>query len=53
MRERRDAKLNFFILQQAGLQPTFTEIELFSYHLPKATLSNILVSKKKFHRVDI
>ncbi len=31
-------------LQQAGLFPTIDEVQLFAYHLPKASLSNILVS---------
>ena len=43
--------ISFVILQQAGLQPTFNEIQLFSYHLPKATLSNILVSNMNFNTV--
>ncbi|XP_071090301.1 ATP-dependent RNA helicase SUV3 homolog, mitochondrial-like [Haliotis cracherodii] len=29
-------------LQQAGLHPTAEQIELFAYHLPKATLSNLI-----------
>ena len=30
--------------QQVGLHPTAEQIELFAYHLPKATLSNLIVS---------
>jgi ATP-dependent RNA helicase SUPV3L1/SUV3 len=29
-------------IQQAGLHPTAEQIELFAYHLPKATLSNLI-----------
>lgn len=32
-----------FLLQQAGLHPTADQIELFAYHLPKATLCNLIV----------
>lgn len=28
---------------QAGLHPTAEQIELFAYHLPNATLSNLMV----------
>ncbi len=31
-------------LQQAGLHPTAEQIELFAYHLPNASLSNLIVS---------
>jgi len=31
-------------LKQAGLHPTVEQIELYSYYLPKASLSNIVVS---------
>ena len=31
-------------IEQAGLHPTADQIELFAYHLPKATLSNLVVS---------
>ena len=34
----------FVMFQQAGLHPTAEQIELFAYHLPKATLSNLIVS---------
>jgi len=33
-------------VQQAGLHPTAEQIELFAYHLPKATLTNLIVSDK-------
>ncbi len=33
-----------YFLQRAGLHPTAEQIELFAYHLPKATLSNVIVS---------
>ena len=33
-----------WIFQQVGLHPTAEQIELFAYHLPKATLSNLIVS---------
>lgn len=36
-------------VQQAGLHPTAEQIELFAYHLPKATLSNLIVSNKYLH----
>ena len=32
------------VFQQAGLHPTADQIELFAYHLPHATLSNLMVS---------
>ena len=31
-------------LQAAGLHPTADQIELFAYHLPNATLSNLIVN---------
>lgn len=31
-------------LTQAGLHPTADQIELYAYHLPNATLSNLIVS---------
>lgn len=31
------------ILQQAGLHPTADQIEMYAYHLPNATLSNLMV----------
>ena len=37
--------LLFVLFQQGGLHPTADQIELFAYHLPKATLSNLIVSK--------
>lgn len=30
---------------QAGLHPTADQIELYAYHLPNSSLSNLLVSK--------
>ena len=30
-------------LTQAGLHPTAEQIELYAYHLPQATLSNLMV----------
>ena len=30
-------------LEAAGLQPTADQIELYAYHLPNATLSNLMV----------
>lgn len=33
-------------LIQAGLHPTAEQIELYAYHLPNATLSNLMV---KYH----
>lgn len=30
--------------QTAGLHPTAEQIEMFAYHLPDATLSNLVVS---------
>lgn len=35
-----------FILQTAGLHPTAEQIEMFAYHLPDATLSNLVVSNR-------
>lgn len=32
------------LLQTAGLHPTAEQIEMFAYHLPDATLSNLIVS---------
>lgn len=32
-------------LLQAGLHPTADQIELYAYHLPNSTLSNLMVSK--------
>ena len=34
----------FYIFQQGGLHPTSDQIELFAYHLPHATLCNLIVS---------
>lgn len=31
-------------LAQAGLHPTAEQIELYAYHLPNATLSNLMVA---------
>lgn len=31
-------------LVKAGLHPTADQVELFAYHLPQATLSNLIVS---------
>ena len=31
-------------ITQAGLMPTAEQIELYAYHLPNATLSNLMVS---------
>ena len=31
-------------IEQAGLHPTADQIELFAYHLPTYTLSNLIVS---------
>lgn len=31
-------------LEKAGLHPTADQVELFAYHLPHATLSNLIVS---------
>ena len=31
-------------LTQAGLHPTADQIELYAYHLPNSTLSNLIVS---------
>ena len=39
----------FLSFQQAGLHPTAEQIELFAYHLPKATLSNLIVSNHRIH----
>lgn len=33
------------LYQIAGLHPTAEQIEMFAYHLPDATLSNLVVSK--------
>ena len=33
------------LCQTAGLHPTADQIEMFAYHLPDATLSNLVVSK--------
>ena len=30
-------------IQRVGLQPAVNQIELFAYHLPKSTLSNLIV----------
>lgn len=35
-------------LTQAGLHPTADQIELYAYHLPNSTLSNLMV-KDKFY----
>lgn len=43
-------------LKQAGLHPTADQIELYAYHLPKSTLSNLMVSfkrKKKILKLSI
>lgn len=36
--------LCFCLCQTAGLHPTAEQIEMFAYHLPDATLSNLIVS---------
>lgn len=33
---------------KAGLHPTADQIELYAYHLPNSTLSNLVVSEEKF-----
>jgi hypothetical protein len=33
-----------FLLKAAGLHPTAEQIEMFAYHLPETTLSNLIVS---------
>lgn len=33
-------------LKQAGLHPTADQIELYAYHLPNSTLSNLMVNRK-------
>lgn len=38
--------------QTAGLHPTAEQIEMFAFHLPDATLSNLVVSKSSFHFVS-
>lgn len=38
-----------FLLQAAGLHPTAEQIEMFAYHLPETTLSNLIVSGSSFH----
>lgn len=35
-------------IEQAGLHPTADQIELFAYHLPSYTLSNLIVSYLEF-----
>ena len=32
------------LFQKAGLKPTLEMVEMFSYHLPKATLTKLIVS---------
>jgi len=32
---------------KAGLHPTADQIELYAYHLPNSTLSNLVVSEEK------
>ncbi|ESO09339.1 hypothetical protein HELRODRAFT_97508 [Helobdella robusta] len=39
-------------IQQAGLHPTAEQIELFAFHLPKATLSNLIDIFVKLCQVD-
>lgn len=34
----------FLLLKAAGLHPTAEQIEMFAYHLPDTTLSNLIVS---------
>lgn len=39
-------------ITQAGLHPTADQIELYAYHLPNSTLSNLMVcagTKKYYH----
>lgn len=38
-----------FLPQAAGLHPTAEQIEMFAYHLPETTLSNLIVSGSSFH----
>lgn len=40
-------------LTQAGLHPTAEQIELYAYHLPNSTLSNLMVSNVNFKRIAI
>lgn len=37
--------LFFLLLKAAGLHPTAEQIEMFAYHLPDTTLSNLIVSR--------
>lgn len=38
---------------QAGLHPTADQIELYAYHLPNSTLSNLMVRKSQFYTMKI
>jgi ATP-dependent RNA helicase SUPV3L1/SUV3 len=35
-------------IEQAGLHPTAEQIELYAYHLPHASLSNLMVISANF-----
>lgn len=39
-----------FYSQTAGLHPTAEQIEMFAYHLPDATLSNLIVRIRKTYQ---
>lgn len=36
------------LLKAAGLHPTAEQIEMFAYHLPDTTLSNLIVSRNSY-----
>ena len=38
----------FSLLKAAGLHPTAEQIEMFAYHLPDTTLSNLIVSRNSY-----
>lgn len=40
-------------ITQAGLHPTADQIELYAYHLPNSTLSNLMVSDAKLNNMMI
>ena len=40
-------------INQAGLHPTAEQIELYAYHLPHSTLSNLIVSSLMFYFILI
>lgn len=47
--EEKTQLIVILFLQAAGLHPTAEQIEMFAYHLPETTLSNLIVGGSSFN----